>query len=66
MRLVFRVLSGRSPRALYSECYRAVAHAAGGAQCGDDAGYDAGHDLQDSLPCFLVLHNDNPFKSVVK
>ena len=38
-----------------SERYRAVAHAARGAQCRDDGGDDAADDLEDGLPRFLVV-----------
>lgn len=39
-----------------SERYRAVAHAARGAQCRDDGGDDAADDLQNGFPSFL-FHN---------
>ena len=39
-----------------SECYRAVAHAARGAEGSQGCREDADDDLNDGLPRFLVLH----------
>ena len=55
MRFLF--ISARALLAwLCQERYRAVAHAARGAQSRDDGGDDAADDLEDGLPRFLVLH----------
>ena len=43
---------------LCQECYRAVAHATGGAQCCNDRCDDAADDLEDGLPRFLVVLHD--------
>ena len=52
----FSFVSARALLAwLCQERYRAVAHAARGAQCRDDGSDDAADDLEDQLPGFLVV-----------
>ena len=54
-RLLTKHTEGLALCVLFSDSYRAVAHAARGAQCRDDGGDDAAYDLEDGLPSLFVL-----------